>query len=109
MSTAAFDLEKLDLKKGAHAQRDAGVCLMEAVAWFANEPHSDRPQCACPVLTSFGISLNDRFSAEERQLLKPLIPKLVGTRSTPEIQTKRAYFLADKSIRVFTPMALRAA
>src|SRR4051812_4805048 len=81
-------LDALELENGSHAAREKGVCLMEAVAWFANEPHSDRPKCACPVLTSFGISLNDRFSAEERQLLKPLIPKLVGTRAIPEIQTK---------------------
>ena len=34
---------------------------------------------------------------------------LRATRSTREIERKRAYFFADKALRVFTPIALRAA
>src|SRR4051812_29594083 len=88
-----FDLDSIVLGEGSHAQREKGVCLMEAVAWFAGEPHSDRPQCASPALTSFGIALNDSFPEEHRQKLKPLIPLLVGTRN-PELEQQRIYFLA---------------
>src|SRR4051812_26804584 len=79
------------LKHGSHRSPDDGMCLMEAVAYFAGELHSDSPQCACPVLTSHGIRLNDRFSDEERQLLAPLIPKLLNTRSTRDVEQRRAY------------------
>ncbi len=103
-----LDLDSLILGEGSHAAREKGVCLMEAVAWFANEPHSDRPQCASPVLTSFGIALNDSFPADQRQKLKACIPLLVGTRNA-ELEQQRIYFLANKAVKVFAPIALRAA
>jgi hypothetical protein len=103
-----INLEAIKLLRGAHAKREKGVCLMEAVAWFANEPHSAHPQCASPALTSFGIALNDSFPADQRQKLKDCIPLLVGTRNA-ELEQKRVYFLATQAIKVFTPIALRAA
>jgi len=36
-----MDLETLVLEHGAHESRENGVCLMEAVSWFAGEPHSE--------------------------------------------------------------------
>ncbi len=103
--TAKLDLEALTLAYGGHKSRDTGLCLMEAVAYFAGEDHTDHPQCACPVLTSYGITLNDKLPDDQRQRLKPLIPKLVGTRN-PELEQKRMFFLLDKAVRVFTPIAL---
>jgi hypothetical protein len=102
-----INLEAIKLLHGSHADREKGVCLMEAVAWFANEPHSDHPQCASPALTSFGIALNDSFPDEQRQKLKDCIPLLVGTRNA-ELEQKRVYFLATQTIKVFAPIALRA-
>ena len=78
---------------------------MEAVAYFAKEPHSDHPKCACPVLTSFMITLNDRMADSERQLLKPYIHKLIGTRDGNA--QKRADILAWASIVEFTPHSLK--
>jgi hypothetical protein len=103
-----IDLSTITLDEGAHASREAGLCLMEAVAYFADEPHSDSPKCASPVLTRFGIRLNDRFTADERQLLKPLIPKLIGTRTTVEHDRRRAYVLVDAAVREIVPMAMNA-
>ena len=54
---------------------------MEAVAWLAREPHTDHPDCTCPVLGAFGRGLNDCLDVERRQQLKPFIPALVGTAS----------------------------
>lgn len=34
-------LETLTILKGSHTTREQGLCVMEAVAWFAGEPHSD--------------------------------------------------------------------
>lgn len=96
------------LATGNHASFEDGACLMEAVAYIAGEPHSDHPKCTCPVLTRHGIRLNDRFNDEERQLLAPLIPRLVGTRADRATQLRRVNVLVDASIREITPMAYDA-
>ncbi len=103
----AFDLESLILAHGAHKKRSEGACLMEAVAWFAGEKHSDRPQCTDVALGAYGRNLNDRLRDDERQLLKPLIPMLVGTKGSPELARRRAYFLVDRHVRVNLPAFLR--
>ncbi len=102
-----LDLATLTLLNGSHAERERGVCLMEAVAWFANEPHSDAPKCSDPVLTRVGIALNDRWSADERQKLIPLIPLLVGTKGSVALSGRRAWFILDRIIRWHYPMFLR--
>ena len=68
-------LQKYDLKTGAHKALDEGACVMELVSYIANEPWSDRPQCACPILTNAAIRFNDRVDDEHRQKLKELIPR----------------------------------
>jgi hypothetical protein len=106
---AVLDLDSLILLLGSHSTRDDGVCAMEAVAWLAGEPHSDRPACACPVIASFVRAMNDQLPDEERGRLKPYLAKLVGTRLTKAVELKRAFYLADSAVRVFAPLALRAA
>ena len=68
-----FDPMIITLESGSHGSRAAGLCLLEAVAYFAGERHTDRPQCTCRVLGAYGRALNDRLMDEERQLLRPLI------------------------------------
>ena len=84
-------LEKLTLGSGSHSGPDEGFCVMEAVAYIAGEPFSDHPVCACPVITSFLVTWNDGLpdNATRDRLLKPLIPQIVGTRSTPEVERAR--------------------
>ena len=108
VNNLVIDLELIELKHGSHASSQDGVCLMEAVALFAGEEHTDRPACVCPVLTNFGISLNDRMNTVNRQKLKRLIPRLVGTRNE-SLENRRAEFLADRALRLFLPIALRHA
>jgi hypothetical protein len=55
-----------------------------------------------------GIKLNDYFNDEERQLLVPLIPLLVGTRTDRTSRLRRAHMLVDATIREITPMAYDA-
>ncbi len=78
-----------------------GVCLMEAVAWVAGEPHSDHPKCACPVLTELGIEINDSSSDGTRQDLIAAIPALIGSKTS----SKRTRF---KRVRRATELALHA-
>ena len=54
------DLDRIVLKHGGHRSRDFdSVCMMEAVAWFAGKPHSDRPPCVSPVIADLLRSWND--------------------------------------------------
>jgi hypothetical protein len=86
---APDQLNTLTLTHGGHSARDQGVCLMEAVAWAAGEPHSDHPRCVSPVLTSMGMRLNDNLDDTERQQLKPYIFKVIGTRGDGKDPARR--------------------
>jgi len=98
------ELETIHLLKGAHEERESGMCAMEAVAWLAGEPHSDRPQCACPVISAFMTSWNDALpDAERDRLLKPLLAKIVDTRASRATEERRSYLALDWLIRVATP------
>ena len=97
------------LQKGAHEDQSA-MCVMEAVAFVAGEPWSDHPECACPVICAFMQSWNDGLPDVERDaLLRPLIPRLIGTRSTKEVERRRAVMAADWLVRTHTPAWLRLA
>ena len=96
------------LLKGQHPEGQKGAvdaCVMEAVAYVAGEPWSDRPACASPICTSFAISLNDVIEDDERrtELLKPLIPLLAGSRTNDADELKRSYLALDWLIRVYLP------
>jgi hypothetical protein len=92
------------LDRGAHDRFSRGACVMEAVAYVAGERFSDSPECACPVIAAFLRSWNDSLDDEARnRLLKPLIPDLVGSKSTPAVEERRSYMALDWLVRVFTP------
>lgn len=78
------------LTTGSHARPEEGVCFMEAVAWVTGEPHSDHPECACPILTDITIDANDSMSDVDRQRLIEAIPALVGSKtSSKRVRFKR--------------------
>jgi len=72
-------LPTLHLEGGAHESFEAGLCVNEAAAWLAGEPHNDRPRCVSPVLRSYLTRLNDGLHDEHRQLLLPYAARIVGT------------------------------
>lgn len=96
------------LYRGSHAP-NTEMCLLEAVAWFANESWSASPQCVSPVLAAFGRGWNDGMrSNEEREQLKQYIPLLVGT-VAPELEAQRAFMALDWLCRVHLPAWLKLA
>ena len=102
--------EPITLSAGSHHPDSGETCLLEAVAWIAGEPWSDHPVCVCPVLAAFGRAWNDGLGDEARnRLLLPFLTRLVGTRSTAEIQERRAFMAVDWSVRVSAPAWLRLA
>lgn len=96
------DLEVITLLEGKHDTRDEGVCLLEAVAWFAGEKHTDHPLCVSSVLGDFGRQLNDALPDDLRQRLVPLVPRMVGTVGDGLDET-RGYLALDWLIRTNTP------
>ena len=52
---------------------------MELASFLAGETWSDQPQCAHPVITALAHSINDQVSDQNRHLLTPWIPAVIGT------------------------------
>jgi hypothetical protein len=105
-------LEKLGpLKNGSHSGPTEGACVMEAAAYIAGEKWSDHPECVSPVIGAFLRSWNDSLptDADRDRLLKPLIPKIINTRSTARVEEQRSYLALDWMIRAFLPAWLRLA
>ena len=103
-----LDLDTLVLRSGTHTSPSDGVSLMEAVSDFAGEPWSNSPRSTSPVIAAYARSLNDWLADDERQRLKAYIPRLVGT-AEPDLELRRAFACADASVRVFAPLAFKAA
>ena len=95
-------LATLTLKNGSHPDPDSGLCVMEAAAWIAGEPHSDHPECVSPVLGAFMRRWNDDLDGEGRQKLKAFVPRVIGTAGDGQDEA-RGWLAADWLIRVHTP------
>ena len=95
---------EIKLEKGSHQAGNA-ACLMEMTALLAGEPHTDHPQCACPVITVFAMRLNDVLPDDLRQMLKPYAPAFINTRDGHA--PARAEYLALRAVNVFAPFWLR--
>ena len=94
--------DTITLACGAHEDRSNGLCLLEAVAWFAGESHSDHPACVSPVVAAYGRHLNDVLPDESRRLLIPFIPAMSHT-AGDGLDKARGYLALDWLIRVYTP------
>ncbi len=99
-------VKKLPLRRGSGKSLDDQICIMQAVDYITTGGFSDRPACACPALTSYAIRLNDRANDEQRQLMKPLITKLVGTHDAAT--KERAEYLVYNSITKVLPILVAA-
>jgi hypothetical protein len=108
-----IDLDKVTIKHSNHEPQepsnDASACALEWVSILAGESWSDRPKCACPVISDFVRTWNDCLPDDESRgrLLKPLIPLLIGTRSTSKVERVRAWMVVDWDMRVRVPAWLR--
>jgi len=76
-----YDFKTFTFTEGEHKDRAEGMCIMEAVAYVAGEPHSDMPACASPVLSKFMQGLNDKILNDDmrRDWLGPFVFRLAGT------------------------------
>lgn len=102
-------LEEITLLSGSHDTPTNGPegCAMEIASWLAGEPWSDHPPCVSPVIGSFLRRWNDDLDNEGSQMLKPHLPRVVGTNA--EHDEERAWMLTDWLVRVCAPAWLELA
>ncbi len=74
-----IDLDQLRLGAGSHTHPSEGMCVLEAAAYFAGEPHTDHPACVSPLLGKFLRTWCDTVDSVFRQRLKPYAPRIIGT------------------------------
>ena len=73
-------LAGITLDPGPHKTRAEGVCATEAAAWLAGEKHSATPECVSFAIVRFLSIWNDDLQQQDRdRLLKPLLPRILGT------------------------------
>ena len=104
-------LESLTVCRGQGNVADGTLCVMQAVDWLTTGKTSDAPECVSPVISAFMRRWNDalRTDADRKRLLIPLVPAMIGTRTTQADDHRRSYLAIDWSVRVSTPMWLRLA
>ena len=100
------EFKRIKLAGGGHNDRSAGeLCTMEAVAWLAGEPHSAKPQCACPVIGAFIRTWQDKLADDMlEELCRDMVPQLVNSRVGDDATDRRAVLVADWCQRVVLPL-----
>jgi hypothetical protein len=102
LTTPHLFLATVTLARGSHTDPGGDLCLLEATALFAGEPLTDHPRCVSPILTGFGISLNDQWGDAQRQKLLRFVPLLPGTAGDGQ-DGARSYLALDWLIRTHAP------
>ncbi len=100
------DISDIVIKAGSHRDPDLGMCIMEAAAYVAGEPHSDHPACVSKTISAFLRAWNDQLQDNEARtrLLAPLIPHILNTRDLCcDTDKVRKYMLFDWMVRVNVP------
>ncbi|GAA0975129.1 hypothetical protein GCM10009555_032470 [Acrocarpospora macrocephala] len=89
------------LGKGKHRNPRKGACFMEFASYLAGEKWSDHPSCTHPLLAGLARLVNDHTTDENRQLLAPLIPSVIGlTGDDPRIEVAIALRCATTALPV---------
>jgi hypothetical protein len=96
---------KLD---AGHSSFDRGHSATEVVAWLTGNDHTASPPCLSPVLRAFLQRLNDTLDDENRQRLKPYLPRCAGTAGDGKDEL-RGWLAADWAVRVAAPTWLELA
>ena len=102
--------QTVKLRKGRHDSPEEGACVMELASMLGDEPFSDHPVSVCPVIGSCLRAYNDWIDDDRRQDLYGYAAKVVGTRTSHDVQRARAEHVAawigDTSRRRWTRLVL---
>jgi hypothetical protein len=91
--------QTIKLGKGKHSSADDGACVMELASMLAGESFTDHPSSVCPVIGSFLRAYNDSIDDERRQDLYAYASKVVGSRTSADVQRARAEYLSTWAMR----------
>lgn len=95
-------LPEIVLDRGRHASFEEGHSATEVIAWITGQEHTRRPARVSPVLVAFLCSANDALGDEDRQKLKPYLPRAIGTAGDGHDEL-RGWLAIDWLVRVYTP------
>ena len=100
-------LASLDLVSGQGTGAPGSRCAMQEVrAWLDLDARSDdAPECVSPVIRTYVIGLNDASPAT-RAALRPLLPSILGTVGSLELEHRRSLRALDWLIREYLPAFL---
>jgi len=87
--------QTIKLSKGKHSSPEGGACVMELASMLAGEPFTDHPESVCPAIGSFLRAYNDAIDDHRRQDLYAYAARVVGSRSSYEIECARTDRLAE--------------
>lgn len=105
-----LDLDVLTLAVGRHADTQRAMSVVEAAAYVAGEPWSDRPACISPLIAAFLRSWNDALDDVTRnRLLKCFVLKAIGTNTAAAHEVTRAWLVTDWLVREQAPAWLALA
>jgi hypothetical protein len=85
--------QTIKLSPGKHYSPDDGACVMELASMLAGESFNDHPASVCPVLGSLLRSYNDSVDDNARQDLYAYAARVVGTRSSADVERRRSEFV----------------
>lgn len=87
------------LSFGGHKKHDGLACAMEYVSVIAGEEFSDHPICTHGDIASAVISVNDGLRDDDRHLMLPLIPRLVGADAAGCLDFERAWAIEYQRVQ----------
>ena len=105
------DVVAAGLSHGIGAPEPGQMCVEAAVCYAMGLPHSDKPTCVSPAIRALKIALNDKEwsspQARAQGLARLALVQLGSAGAVDDREFARR--VAEMTIRVFVPLALRAA
>ena len=101
-----IDLDTITLTEGGHETRGSELCVGEAAAWYAGQPHSDQPITMSPEIGALlrGLSVDITDDATRTRLLRPLVPLLAYSAASPDVERRRRYRALTWLVQAYVPL-----
>ena len=101
-----LNLDTITITEGGHETRGSELCVAEAAAWYAGQPHSDQPITMSPEIGAFlrGLSVDIRDDATRTRLLRPLVPMIAHSAAWPDVERRRRYRAVAWLVRMYVPL-----
>ncbi len=88
--------QTVNLARGRHQSPDDGACVMELASMLADEPFTDAPATASPIVGAFLRTYNDSVDDGRRQDLYAYAADVVGTRGPKEAERRRSWLCLEQ-------------